>query len=82
MRDLKAAAQRLEPILKIGKAGVTPGFLDALDQALRGQELVKVKFDEFKEQKKVLAPEIAGKTRSLLVVRVGNVAVYYRQRPT
>lgn len=80
LRDLKAAAQRLEPCLKLGKAGVTDAFLAALGQALDDHELVKVKFEAFKEEKKVLAPAIAGRTASQLVQRVGNVAVFYRRR--
>ena len=81
LRDLKSAAQRLKPLLWIGKSGATPAFLAALDQALGTHELVKVKFEAFKDQKKLLAPELAEKTGSRLVLRVGNVAVYYRQRP-
>lgn len=60
---------------------MSAGFLAALDQALNGHELVKIRFDEFKEQKKVLAPQIAERTGSQLVMRVGHVAVFYRARP-
>lgn len=66
--------------IKLGKGGVTPAFIAALDDALKHKELVKLKFDEFKEEKKELAPQIAERTNSHLVMRVGNVAVYYRKR--
>ena len=79
-RDLKARAQRMKAMLKIGKAGITPQFLAVLDDALKHHELVKVKFDEFKEQKKELAPQLAEKTASHLVTRVGNVVVLYRPK--
>jgi RNA-binding protein len=79
-RDLKARAQRLDPIVKIGHAGVTPEFLASLDQALKDHELVKIRFTDFKEEKKTLAPLIAEKTGSELVSRVGNVAVLFRPR--
>ena len=81
IRDLKAQAQRLKATLKIGKEGLSPQFLAALDDTLKHRELVKVKFDEFKEQKKELAPQLAEKSRSHLVTRVGNVAVLYRPKP-
>lgn len=81
LRDLKAAAQLLKPLLKIGRDGVSPGFLAALDRALRDHELVKVRFEELKTEKKTLAPELAAQTGSRLVMRVGHVAVYYRPRP-
>jgi RNA-binding protein len=77
---LKGRAQLLEPVVKVGKAGLSPEFFVALEQALEQHELVKVKFEHYKEQKKVLAPELATRTRSHLIQRVGNVAVLYRQK--
>ena len=67
--------------LKIGKEGLSPQFLAALNDALKHHELVKVKFDDFKEQKKELAPQLAEKSGSHLVTRVGNVAVLFRPKP-
>jgi RNA-binding protein len=81
IRKLKAAAQRLKPILKIGKAGLTPAFLNSVHGALTAHELIKVKFDDFKDQKKTLAPELAEQTKSHLVTLIGNVAVLYRLKP-
>jgi RNA-binding protein len=81
VRDIKAQAQRLKATLKIGKVGLTPPFLAALDELLKHHALVKVKFDEFKEQKKELAPQLAEKSGSHLVTRVGNVVVLYRPKP-
>jgi len=81
IRTLKAQAQRLKATLKIGKEGFSPQFLAALDDALKHHELVKVKFDNFKEQKKELAPQLAEKTGSHLVTRLGNVAVLFRAKP-
>jgi len=80
-RDLKARAQRLKATLKVGKEGLSPQFIAALDDALKRRELVKVKFDDFKEQKKELAPQLAEKTGSHLVTRVGNVVVLFRAGP-
>jgi RNA-binding protein len=81
-RDLKARAQRLEPMLKVGHAGVSEAFLRSLDSALLQHELVKIKFTDFKDQKKELAPQIAEKSGSELVAQVGNVAVFFRRKPT
>ncbi len=80
IREFKARAQRLKAILKIGKEGLSPDFLAALDDALQHHQLVKVKFDEFKEQKKKLAPQLAEKSGAHLVTRVGNVVVLYRPK--
>ncbi|PWU10304.1 MAG: hypothetical protein C5B50_25775 [Verrucomicrobia bacterium] len=80
IRELKAQAQRLKATLKIGKEGLSSQFLAALDEALNHHGLVKVKFEEFKEQKKELAPQLAEKSYSRLIMRVGNVAVLYRPK--
>ena len=80
IRTLKAQAQRLKATLKVGKEGLSPQFVSALDDALKHHELVKVKFDDFKEQKKELSPQLAEKTGSHLVTRVGNVVVLYRAK--
>lgn len=81
IRKLKAEAQRLKAAFKVGQEGLSPAFLAALDEALKHCELLKVKFDAFKEEKKELAPQLAERTGSYLVTRVGNVAVLYRPKP-
>jgi RNA-binding protein len=80
IREPKAKAQLLKPMLKIGKEGMSQQFLAALDGVLKHHELVKVKFKEFKEQKKELTPVLAEKSGSHLIARVGNVVVLYRPR--
>ena len=81
IRVFKAQAQRLKASLKIGKDGLSQQFLSALDLALRHHALVKVKFDAFKDQKKELSPQLADKSNSHLITRVGNVVVLYRPKP-
>jgi RNA-binding protein len=80
IRKLKARAQHLEPMFKVGKAGLSDGFLKSVAEGLALHELVKIKFVDFKDDKKTLAPELAEKTASRLIMRVGNVAVVYRRR--
>ena len=80
-RDLKARAQRLEPIVKLGHGGMSDAFLRSMDEALTQHGLVKMKFSDHKEEKKTLAPEIAERTGSTIVMQVGNVAVFFRPKP-
>jgi RNA-binding protein len=80
LRELKARGQLLRPVIFIGKEGVSPGVVKSLDEALAHHQLVKVKFADFKEQKKELAPVLAEKTNARLVMRVGNVAVLFRRK--
>jgi RNA-binding protein len=81
IRELKARAQLMKPTLKVGHDGLSPEFITALAGALDRQELVKVKFSDFKDQKKELAPQLASRTGSELIMRVGNVAVLFRPKP-
>lgn len=77
---LKGMGQLLEPVVRVGHAGLSDAFIASLNQALDDHELVKVKFSDFKDQKKELSPQMAGRTGSQLIMRVGNVAVLYRQQ--
>lgn len=81
IRKLKGMAQKMEASLKIGKQGLSPGFIKTLDEELNRHELVKLKFVEFKEEKKTLAPQLAEKTGAHLVTLLGNVAVLFRRNP-
>jgi RNA-binding protein len=81
IRALKARGQLLDPALKVGKDGLSPQFIAALDQMLNHHDLIKVKFDHFKEQKRELAPQLAEKSGSTLVMQVGNVVLLYRPKP-
>jgi len=81
IRKLKARAQHLEPMFKVGKAGLSEGFVKSVEDGLVHHDLVKIKFVEFKDEKKMLAPALAEKTSSHLIMRVGNVAVLYRRPP-
>ena len=81
VRALKARAQLLKPMFKVGKDGLSPAFLKAMDDALAHHELVKVKFDEFKEQKKELGPKLAENVSANLIMQVGHVIVLFRRKP-
>ena len=80
-RDLKARAQRLEPVVKLGHGGLSDAFIRSMDEALTQHGLVKMKFSDHKEEKKELAPQIAERTGSAIVMQVGNVAVFFRPKP-
>lgn len=82
VRALKSRAQKLEPVLKLGKAGISDAFLKSLAQALKDHELVKIRLTEFKEDRKTVAPDLATRSGSHLITLIGNVVVLYRRRPT
>lgn len=80
-RHLRASAHGLRPVVQVGKNGITPDLIKAVDEALDVHELIKVKFVDFKEDRKALSQEIGEKTSSEEVGLIGNVAIFYRQQP-
>jgi len=77
MRQLKSRAQLLKPAIRLGKAGATPEFLAEFCRLLERSRLVKIRFDAFRDVRKVLSKELAAATGSALVQQVGHTAVYY-----
>lgn len=75
---LRAEAHHLEAIVLVGKQGVTDMLVRSAAQALAAHELVKVRFNDHKDEKAELAAEIERRTGSALVGIIGNVATYYR----
>ena len=78
---LRSRAQSLSPIVMVGHDGITEGVIAALDQALTDHELVKVRFQDFKEMARDLSDELAVKTKSALISVTGFTAVFYRINP-
>jgi RNA-binding protein len=78
---LRGLAHRLNPVVQIGKHGVSDEAVAEIDQALTDHELIKIRFNEFKEDKKNLSAGIADRSGSELVGMIGNVAIFYRENP-
>lgn len=81
-RQLRALGHALEPIVQIGKEGVTGGVTKALDAALEAHELVKVKLgSSAPDDRHDAAEALAKRTRSQLVQVLGKVILLYRRHP-
>ncbi len=81
IKDLKAKAKALEPLVNIGKSGLSYPVVDELKFLLKKKKLIKIRMlkSYFEEKdKKELAKEIAQKTNSALVDTIGNVVVLYK----
>jgi RNA-binding protein len=79
--QLRSHAQTISPVVMVGHEGITEGVVAALDAALTDHELVKVRFQDFKEMVRDLSTELAQKTESTLVSTTGFTAVFYRKNP-
>ena len=63
------------------RMGWEVSLLGGMEIELNRRELIKVKFCAFKDQKQELSRQLAERTKSHLVTRVGNVAVFFRRNP-
>jgi len=77
-RNLKALAHHLEPVVFLGKEGLTPGLIESIGKALHDHELIKVKFVNLKDQKKELSLQIAEKTESTHVDILGHISIFFK----
>lgn len=76
---LEKAAHDLQPVVIVGGAGVTDGVTSMVDTSLAVHELIKVKFNEYKDEKIELTNQLCADTNATLVRIIGNVAILYRE---
>lgn len=76
---LKAIGNKLEPILIIGKGGITENIINQLDEALTARELVKGRVLPHQDlEVKKIAEELAQKTGADVVQTIGRNILFYR----
>ena len=78
---LRSLAHHLKPLVMVGRNGVSDQLMASVNAVLNDHELIKVKFLDYKEEKKEIAAEIAVATKSEVVGMIGNIAIFYRQHP-
>jgi len=78
---LRGLAHNMNPVVIIGQKGVNESVIKSVDDALSVHELIKVKFNEFKEkeQKKELISLIEQKSRCEQVGLIGHIAMFYKK---
>jgi RNA-binding protein len=82
-RFLRGRAHALKPLVQIGKTGLTDAVAKEADRALQDHELIKVRAPGAdRGARDALLAQLATRTRSALVHRIGHVAVLYRANKT
>ncbi|MFC1839916.1 ribosome assembly RNA-binding protein YhbY [Thermodesulfobacteriota bacterium] len=79
---LRGLAHGMKPVVQIGQKGLTGELIKSADQALETHELIKVKFNEFKEKdrKKEISENICRKTGSEVAGTIGHTVILYREQ--
>ena len=80
---LRAEANTLEPVLWLGKGGISDAFIEQADGVLNTQELIKVKIllDTTPIEPKEAARETAAKTGAEIIQVIGGTFILYRYNP-
>ncbi|MBR2099795.1 MAG: ribosome assembly RNA-binding protein YhbY [Eubacterium sp.] len=79
--SLRAKANGLEPIIQIGKEGITDNLISQIDDTLDVRELIKIRvhLETCPKTPKELAPELAEKLGAEVIQVIGGVIVLYRE---
>lgn len=80
-KALRGIAQRLSPVLHVGKSGVSAALIKELDTALKQHELVKLRFNGERGQIAKQAEQLCQATQSALINQLGKTAVFFRPKP-
>lgn len=78
-KELEKAAHDLNPVVIVGGAGVTEGVVTMVANSLKVHELLKIKFNEYKDEKVELTQVICDQCDATLVRIIGNVAILYKE---
>lgn len=79
--ELRKRAKSLEPVVRIGKSGLTESQLGEIERFLKNKELIKIKMlGSAAKDKDVLIKRVLENTCSELIEKVGNVFVIYKKK--
>ena len=82
-RHLRGRGHALHPLVRLGQAGLTAAVVHETERALHDHELVKVRTPPLERTaREALLRELAQRTGSTLVQRIGNIGLLYRAHPT
>lgn len=77
---LRGLGNALEPVMQIGKEGLSDNSIKAIDQLLQARELVKFKvLNNCDDDAKSLANVIAIKVKADVVQAIGKVFILYKK---
>ena len=78
-KNLEKIAHDLQPVVIVGGAGVTDGVVSMVENSLAAHELIKVTFNEYKDEIRELTTELCEKTDATLVRIIGFTVILFRE---
>ena len=77
---LRSLGNELEPIVQVGKGGLSPNLITQVDEALEARELLKVRvLKNALADVRDVAEELAEETDADVVQVIGNIIMLYRE---
>jgi putative YhbY family RNA-binding protein len=82
LRELRAKAHHLHPVVRVGQHGLTPAVIREIDVNLRAHELIKVRvFSEARDERRALLERICAALDAAPVQQIGKLLVLWRPAP-
>ena len=77
---LRSLAMNIDPIYQIGKASLTPEFINGIREALEKRELIKISvLKNCADDPRELAETLSERTRSEVVQVIGKKIILYKE---
>jgi RNA-binding protein len=81
-RFLRAEAHSLDPLVSLGKEGITENLVSAVTDALLAHELIKVRvLDNAPVSRQEAAEDLPTQAKAELVGLVGRILILYKRHP-
>jgi RNA-binding protein len=81
-KHLRGLAHKLKPVVMVGQHGLKETIFEEVDIALDAHELIKIKVSVGdRDERDAIIQEICDRSNSILLQRVGNIAIIFRRNP-
>lgn len=78
---MKARAHTLDPVVRIGEAGLSATVLAEIDRGLKSHELIKIRVNADRPGREAILEEICRRTGAQAVQHIGKILVLFRENP-
>jgi RNA-binding protein len=78
---LRGMAHGLDPVVRLGKQGLSEAVLREIDAALDSHELIKVQAPGSKDEKREIARRLEERLGAAAVGSIGHILILYRRHP-
>ncbi len=77
---LRGLGNALEPVMQVGKEGLTDNVIESVNLLLEARELVKIKvLKNADEESRIIAEELASSLNAEVVQVIGNNLILYKK---